>query len=60
MDKWSMIKTYKAVFADRTLERTMLSRSSIPGHGNNTKKGNECMYIPLRHSHVTIVAGEKQ
>jgi len=60
MDKWSMVKTYKAVLADKTLGCTMLSPSSIPGHGNNTKIGNECMYVPLRHIHVTIVAEEKQ
>jgi len=54
-----MVKTHKAVLADRTWECTMLS-PSIPGHGNNTKTGNECMYVPLRHIHVTIVAGEKQ
>jgi len=23
--------------------------SFIPGHGNNTKISNECMYVPLRH-----------
>jgi hypothetical protein len=56
MDKWSVVKTYKAVLADRPLECTMLSPSSIPDHGNNTKIGNECR----RHIHVTIVAGEEK
>jgi len=60
MDKRSMVKTHKAVLAVRTLECTTLSSSSIPGHRNNTKIGNECMYVPLRHIYVTIVAGEKQ
>ena len=55
-----MVKTYKAILANRTLERSMLSPSSIPGHGNNTKTGNEYIYVTLRHIHITTVAGEKQ
>ena len=56
MDKWSVVKTYKAVLVDRPLECTLLSPSSIPDHGNNTKIGNESM----RHIHVTIVTGEEK
>jgi hypothetical protein len=33
LDEWSMVKTHEAVLADRILGYTMISPSSIPGHG---------------------------
>jgi hypothetical protein len=51
MDKWSIVKTYKAVLADKTLECIIISPSAIPGHRNNTKIGNECMYVCTTEAH---------